>query len=464
MRTRRGTVYADVVVRATEGYTPRLKGQRRAIAPVYSLIIATEPLPDAMWDEIGLRERETFSDYRHLIIYGQRTADGRMVFGGRGAPYHFGSRIRPDFDRNARVFAALERTLHELFPVLRGTGITHRWGGPLGIARDWHASVGLDRTTGLAWAGGYVGDGVSTTNLAGRTLADLITGARHRADRAAVGRAPLARLGARAAALARRERRAAGDDLGRPSRDAARHALADGVAGQRHIGRDEYRAVDDDEPMTRTEITRLREKGSTDRAALDALLDASILGHFGLVADGHPGRHPDRDRARRRSRARARLDRFTRGCACIAAGAPTCLTVTALDGVVVARSRVRVLAALPQRGAVRDVHPGRRTPSRALDVITERLIPGRAAEIRRPRKAELAATLVLALPITEWSLKISDGWPDDPDDDIAGDAWAGVVPMTRGYAAPRPAPICAAGSRSRRRCGRLGQDAEAGAP
>ena len=176
VRARRGTIYADHVVRATEGYTPRLAGLRRAVAPVYSLIIATEPLPARTWDEIGLANRETFSDFRHLIIYGQRTADDRMVFGGRGAPYHFGSRIRPGFDRNERVFAELERALHELFPTLRGVPITHRWGGPLGIARDWHASVGLDRATGMAWAGGYVGDGVSTTNLAGRTLADLLTG------------------------------------------------------------------------------------------------------------------------------------------------------------------------------------------------------------------------------------------------------------------------------------------------
>lgn len=174
--TEHGDVRAATIVRATEGYTARLPGLRRAIAPVYSLIVATEPLSDAVWDEIGLRERETFSDHRHLIIYGQRSADGRMVFGGRGAPYHFGSRVRPEYDRVPRVFAALERTVGELFPALRGAAITHRWGGPLGIARDWHASVGLDRETGLAWAGGYVGDGVSTTNLAGRTLADLITG------------------------------------------------------------------------------------------------------------------------------------------------------------------------------------------------------------------------------------------------------------------------------------------------
>ncbi|HEY3717579.1 MAG TPA: FAD-binding oxidoreductase [Jatrophihabitantaceae bacterium] len=169
-----GDLHAEVVVRATEGYTARLPGLRRAIAPVYSLMIATAPLPDSAWSEIGLAERETFSDFRHLIIYGQRTADGRLAFGGRGAPYHFGSRIAPSFDRAPRVFAALQTTLAELFPVVRDAPITHRWGGPLGVSRDWHASVGLDRATGIAWAGGYVGDGVSTTNLAGRTLTDLI--------------------------------------------------------------------------------------------------------------------------------------------------------------------------------------------------------------------------------------------------------------------------------------------------
>jgi glycine/D-amino acid oxidase-like deaminating enzyme len=174
--TDRGAVRAPIIVRATEGYTARLQGQRRVTAPVYSLIIATEPLSPAVWDEIGLRQRETFTDFRHLIVYGQRTADNRMVFGGRGAPYHLGSRIRPAYDQVPRVFEALNRTLVELFPVLSDAVITHRWGGPLGIARDWHASVGLDTATGHAWAGGYVGDGVSTTNLAGRTLADLITG------------------------------------------------------------------------------------------------------------------------------------------------------------------------------------------------------------------------------------------------------------------------------------------------
>ena len=174
--TQHGVVRADTVVRATEGYTARLPGQSRTLVPVYSLVIATTPLPAEVWEQIGLARRETFTDHRHLIIYGQRTADDRLVFGGRGAPYHAGSRIRPEFDRDPKVFARLYAALIDLFPVLAGTRVTHAWGGALGIPRDWCASVGLDRSTGLAWAGGYVGDGVSTTNLAGRTLRDLVLG------------------------------------------------------------------------------------------------------------------------------------------------------------------------------------------------------------------------------------------------------------------------------------------------
>ncbi|HET7387259.1 MAG TPA: FAD-binding oxidoreductase [Nocardioidaceae bacterium] len=174
VRTDHGTVRADVVVRATEGYTARIAGLRRAMVPVYSLMIATQPLSAAVWDQIGLDRRETFADHRNLIIYGQRTADDRLAFGGRGAPYHFGSSIKPGYDTDERVFVRLWAALRDLFPVLTGANVTHAWGGALGIPRDWIASVGLDRARGQAWAGGYVGDGVSTTNLAGRTLRDLI--------------------------------------------------------------------------------------------------------------------------------------------------------------------------------------------------------------------------------------------------------------------------------------------------
>ena len=176
VETTHGRVKAEVVVRATEGYTPALRGEKRAVVPVYSLMIVTEPLSDETWDAIGWANRETFNDGRHLLIYAQRTADGRIAFGGRGAPYHFASRVEDRFDREPRVFDDLERVLKSLFPAASGARITHQWGGPLGIPRDWFPSVGLDRPHGIAWAGGYVGDGVGSSNLAGRTLADLILG------------------------------------------------------------------------------------------------------------------------------------------------------------------------------------------------------------------------------------------------------------------------------------------------
>lgn len=174
VETSGGTIRADHVVLATEGYTATIASHHRNVVPVYSLVLATEPLNPQLWDEIGLRDRQTFADLRHLIIYGQRTADDRIVFGGRGAPYHVGSQVKPEFDTNDRVHAELQRTLVELFPALADTRITHRWGGPLAIARDWWPSVRYDRAAGFGQAGGYVGDGVATSNLAGRTLADLI--------------------------------------------------------------------------------------------------------------------------------------------------------------------------------------------------------------------------------------------------------------------------------------------------
>ena len=168
-------VQARHIIRATEAWTARLPGHRRTVAPVYSLIVATAPLPQSLWDRIGLGDAETFSEHRLVIVYGQRSVDDRLVFGGRGAPYHFGSGIKPEFDADATVFATLRRSLTELLPATEGVEFTHAWGGPLGIARDWHPGVGYNPSTGLGHAGGYVGDGVALSNLAGRTLADLVT-------------------------------------------------------------------------------------------------------------------------------------------------------------------------------------------------------------------------------------------------------------------------------------------------
>ena len=173
-RTSRGVVRADVVVRATEGYTPSFSNARRALVPLYSLVVATDPLPSSFFDRVGLAQRETFCDARHLIIYGQRTKDDRLVFGGRGAPYHFGSRVDARFDDEPDVFAKLEATLVELFGELP-VEVPFRWGGPLGATRDFSPFVRLDRERGVAVAGGYVGDGVVMSHVAGRTLAELIS-------------------------------------------------------------------------------------------------------------------------------------------------------------------------------------------------------------------------------------------------------------------------------------------------
>lgn len=177
--TDRGTVRAKHIINATEGYGASIEQTKRRILPLYSLMIATEPLPESVWKDLKIEHGQTFSDGRHLIIYGQRTADNRFAFGGRGARYHWGSAIKPEYDRVEGVFLHLTRTLREMFPQIADQlVVTHRWGGPLGVPRDWHASVSYDPATGLGGAGGYVGDGLSTTNLAGRTLADLITGAK----------------------------------------------------------------------------------------------------------------------------------------------------------------------------------------------------------------------------------------------------------------------------------------------
>ncbi|MER6523780.1 FAD-binding oxidoreductase [Streptomyces sp. NPDC001508] len=172
--TPHGRVRAPHVVRATEGYTPSLPGQRRSLVPLYSLVLATEPLPPSRLTELGLRHRTAFNDLRNLRVYGQVTADGRIVFGGRGAPYHFNSAVSPTFDTHRRIHQRIHQTLLSFFPSLSDVRITHRWGGPLGVPRDWHPSVGLDRSTGNAWAGPYVGDGVATSNLAARILRNLI--------------------------------------------------------------------------------------------------------------------------------------------------------------------------------------------------------------------------------------------------------------------------------------------------
>lgn len=171
-----GQVTAEFVIRATEGFTAGLKGHKRLWLPMNSSMIATEPLGADFWDEVNWSQGEVLGDFAHVYMYAQRTADDRIAIGGRGVPYKYGSRTDLDGQTPEASVKGLQEILHTLFPQTRLTNIDHAWSGVLGVPRDWAATVGLDSHSGIAWAGGYVGTGVATTNLAGRTLRDLVLG------------------------------------------------------------------------------------------------------------------------------------------------------------------------------------------------------------------------------------------------------------------------------------------------
>jgi glycine/D-amino acid oxidase-like deaminating enzyme len=172
--TAHGTVRAPIVLRATEGFTTRLPGLKRRWLPMNSAMIATDPLPAESWTAIGWHGRETLGDTAHGFFYAQRTADDRIAIGGRVVPYRFGSGIDRDGAVSGATIAYLRGVLNSLFLPTRGIGVAHGWCGVLAVPRDWSAGVYLDPSTGLGWAGGYVGHGVTAANLAGRTLADLV--------------------------------------------------------------------------------------------------------------------------------------------------------------------------------------------------------------------------------------------------------------------------------------------------
>jgi glycine/D-amino acid oxidase-like deaminating enzyme len=171
-----GQVRARYVLRATEGYTADLPGKHRVLLPMNSSMIVTEPLDDALWKQIGWDGAETMLDGSHLYTYSQRTADGRIAIGGRGVPYRFGSRTDREGPVPQRTIDELQGRLAALFPALRDIGVARAWHGVLGVARDWLPTVGLNRSTGLGYAGGYAGEGVAASNLAARTLRDMVLG------------------------------------------------------------------------------------------------------------------------------------------------------------------------------------------------------------------------------------------------------------------------------------------------
>ena len=227
--TPHGTVRAEVVVRATEAYTAALPGARRDLAPVYSLIVATEPLPTDVLNEVGLGRP---TDVHRppppgLLRPAHRRRPDRVRWTRRAVSLRLADppRLRPGA---ASLRLAAAHSAGHVPGAARGRVSPTRWGGPLGVPRDWHAGSGWIGDTGFAWAGGYVGDGVTTSNLAGRTLADLITGTDPGADHVALGRTSLAPLGAGTVALPGHQRRPQGDERGRRRRGPLRPAVKGG--------------------------------------------------------------------------------------------------------------------------------------------------------------------------------------------------------------------------------------------
>jgi glycine/D-amino acid oxidase-like deaminating enzyme len=176
VRCDRGSVRADTVIRATESYTTQFPGESLRYLPLYSLMIATEPLPEAVWQELGWRDGLLVCDVHHLFFYAQRTSDGRIAIGGRGAPYQLRRPISEEHERSDEVRERLTQSLRRHFPAAAEAAVTHHWGGPLAVPRDWSMAINFDRRTRFGFAGGYSGHGVVASNISGRTLADLVLG------------------------------------------------------------------------------------------------------------------------------------------------------------------------------------------------------------------------------------------------------------------------------------------------
>jgi glycine/D-amino acid oxidase-like deaminating enzyme len=167
-------VKADISILATEAFTPRSWQSNKQI-PIYSLMVATEPLPKAVMADIRNSTRATLQEACHLITYAQFTGDGRLALGGRGVRYKLFSRLSERSELDNRMHSALERRARAWFPQLADCKFDYRWGGPVALTRRWQAYLNFDQSAGMAKIGGYVGDGVTLSYLVAKTLAQKIS-------------------------------------------------------------------------------------------------------------------------------------------------------------------------------------------------------------------------------------------------------------------------------------------------
>ena len=195
-------------------------------------------------------------------------------------------------------------------------------------------------------------------------------------------------------------------------------------------------------PTDRVRVRRQPDRGDYDRAAVHAVLDHGLLAHVAFAERGQPWCIPMLY-ARIGDEVCLHGSTGSRAMRTLAGGAPACLTVTLLDGVVLARSAFEHSANYRSVMLVGRFHRIEDDAGRlaAFEAFTNRVLPGRWSEVRPPNRKELAATVILALPIGEASVKARTGPPSDDDSpDAAADAWAGVVPIVNRYGQPEPSP------------------------
>ena len=161
-------------IRATEAFTPRKWMGNRQI-PIYSLMVATEPLSNEVVKEIRNTQRATFQEACHLITYAQITGDNRLALGGRGVRYKLFSRLSERSEIDNRMHSALEKRARSWFPQITDAKFEYRWGGAVALTRRWQAYLNFDQATGRAEIGGYVGDGVTLSYLVAKTLAEKMS-------------------------------------------------------------------------------------------------------------------------------------------------------------------------------------------------------------------------------------------------------------------------------------------------
>ena len=192
VQTGRAVVTASRVVLATNAFRPLLRRARPMTVPVYDHVLMTEPLTGEQREAIGWAGREGLADLANQFHYSRLTRDGRILYGGYDAVYHFGGKLRPSYEDRPETFHRLASHLLATFPQLEGIRFSHRWAGVIDTSTQFTAFYGLAREGRVAYAAGFTGLGVGATRFAGEVLLDLLAGAdTERTRLAMVQRKPL---------------------------------------------------------------------------------------------------------------------------------------------------------------------------------------------------------------------------------------------------------------------------------